>query len=226
MSRVLKTILLSTGIALVVLGVSAINSAYSLLARLDSVPAESPICLPLDLSAPGIYFGDYRRHFDAILDDQLRLLIAGSPSPVTARALLADLYAEITLSDASGRVLATKVVGAKDFREWAPIDKGLVVTVPHGKDRLAEGDYHLSIDVKKPAIAMREHPHCFVAEYQISGLERMPVWIFVPSGVMALLIGMAMLYFGVSGKGARSRAPATAGLSSSANLEPGSTLDS
>ncbi len=79
MSRIPSVSVVCAGIGLVVVGVNVLNGAYSHLTRLDSLPYERPICLPLDLSTPGVYSGHYRRDFDAGLEGQLRLVIAGSP---------------------------------------------------------------------------------------------------------------------------------------------------
>lgn len=198
MSWILKGGLLGTGIVLVVLGVNVLNGAYSHLTRLDSLPSEPPICLPLDLSARGIYSGHYRRKFDAVLDDQLRLVIAGSPSTEETKNALAGLTALVVLRDESRRVISEQVVGAADFHEWgAYLKSGLAFTLPVAKAEHRSGDYCLSIEVKTPAKGMAGHPHCIIAEYGLSGVEKIPVYcVLFPAGWTALLLGITLLVVG------------------------------
>jgi len=198
MSRILKFGLVGTGIALVVLGVSVLNGAYSLVTRLDSLPTEPPICLPLDLSTRGIYSGHYRRNFDAVLEDQLRLVIAGSPSTEETKKALAGLAALVILRDESRRVISEQVIGATDFHEWvAWLKSGLALTLSVEKAERRAGDYYLSIEVKTPAKGMAGHPHCIVAEYGLSGVEKMPVYcVLFPAGWITLLLGITLLVVG------------------------------
>lgn len=115
----LRFTLACTGAALIVSGVNVLNDAWSRLARVDSLPDESPICLPLNLSVQGVYSGYYKRSSDAFLDDQLRLVVAGSPSVEETRKALESFSAVLVFSDDSGRVISEQGVNATDFRERA-----------------------------------------------------------------------------------------------------------
>ena len=195
MSRALRIIWVTGGIALIVSGASGLSETYSRIAKLDSLRAAPPICLPLDLSARGVYSGYYRRSYAAVLDDQLRLVIAGSPSADDTKKALSGLSVLMVLQDDSGRVLTEQAVGDTDFHQWnARVNPALVVTLRLDKVNHAAGNYQLSIEVKSPAQGMAERPHCIVAEYGLSGMEATILyWIGAPINWMALALGITLL---------------------------------
>lgn len=204
MSRTWRVIRVIGGIMLILLAVGLNGGVCGLRARLDGLRVEPPICLPLDLSVRGVYSGHYARRFDAPLDDQLRLVIAGSPPAEATKRLLNDLSAMLTLRDDSGRIVITKTLDAKEFHEWGPSENGMVVTLPCWESRLGAGTFELSLDVKTPATRMAGHPHCIVAEYGLSGLEGLPIVFGAAIGIVSLLVGIVLLW-GPGRKGVESR---------------------
>ena len=164
------------------------SASSSFLTRLELLHVAPPICLPVDLSARGVYSGCYRRTFDAVMDDQLRLVIAGSPSADETKKALGGLSAVMVLRDDSGRVLSEHAVGAPDFHEWIAYQKtGLVLTLPMDETKHRAGTYDLSIEVKTPANGMAGHPHCIVAELGLCNVEGIGVYFFaIPVAWIAL----------------------------------------
>ena len=118
MAHVFRVAWVLVSIVLILFGMLVFDACQSFMVRLDLLHQLPPICLPLDLSAHGIYSGSYRRSFDAALDDQLRLVIAGSPSEEEIRKWLDGLYAVMILKDEKGGVLNQQVIGASDFHPW------------------------------------------------------------------------------------------------------------
>lgn len=112
MSRIFQIIRVSTGIALIAFGACGLKRTYSHITRLEWLPEQPPICLPLDLSTRGVYSGCYRRSYPVVMDDQLRLVIHGSPSAEETEKALSGLSALIVLRDDSGQVLSRQVVNA------------------------------------------------------------------------------------------------------------------
>ena len=195
MTRVSRIVSACTGVLLILLAASIFIASQSFLDRLDLLHSVPPICLPLDLSAKGVYSGCYRRSFHAVLDDQLRLVVAGSPSEEETKKALSGLSALMVLRNDSGRVLSQQVVVAADFHEWSEFQKsGLVLTLPMEEAGHRAGTYELSIEVKTPAKGMAGHPHCIVAELGLCNAEGIGVYAFcLPAGWAALFVGVIIL---------------------------------
>jgi hypothetical protein len=195
MSRTFQVVWVCTGILLIHLAVGILTGLSTLQTRLDLLHNAPPICLPLDLSVEGVYSGCYERRFAAVMDDELRLVISGSPSGEETKKLLSGLTALMVLRDDATGVVSEQYVGDTDFHPRnASINSGLVITLPLEKVKHQAGSYHLSIEVKTPAKGMAGHPHCIVAELGLNNAEGVAANLFgLPLGWITLLLGIIIL---------------------------------
>lgn len=184
------------GTVFLVLAFGLYGAGRNLEGQLDGLPWQSPMCLPLDFSARGKYSGHYARRFNAPLDDHLRLVVAGSLSTNATRSLLDGLRADLALHDHTGRLLLARTIGADDFHPWGMPESELVVDLPTRQCGVGEGDFHVTLEVITPAARMQDRPHCIVAEYAISGLEGMSVWILFPMAAVLFVVGVIVLCLG------------------------------
>ena len=193
-AHTLRLIWRITGILLILLAVSILSGATLLQTRLDLMHQVTPICLPVDLSAHGVYAGDYSRHYDAVMDDELQLVIAGSPSAGQARQLLQGLRAVIVLRDEVDQIVSQEVVGAGDFHESAMNkERVLAIALPLEKAKHQAVLYKLSIEVKSPAKGIAGHPHCIVAKLGLCNAEGLVAFYGFLTGWIALLLGILIL---------------------------------
>jgi len=187
--RLMRILMVAMGILLIMVSVNWLDAARCVEDRFAGQIAARPICLPIDLSVPGAYSGRYERTYNPFHGDLLRLNIAGSPSLEETKAALAGFSGEITVKDESGQTRIEQALDATSFRHWGSPEGGLIVGLP-----LREiGKYQVTVFVRQPAVRLAGHPHCFVGEYQVCGIERMPALILNVMGAFCLVTGIVLL---------------------------------
>jgi hypothetical protein len=157
--------------------------------RVDAASQEVPICLPVDLSAPGTYRGTFRKSFGRNHADFLRL--EASPpfsSKEDLRKAVAGLSAVILVGDgASGPWQRVVKSDDWDFERWTPGEPVTIVIAVY-----SVGDHDLCVRVDQPARGLAGRPHCLMGGYLMCGMEWMPSDVLFIGAAICLVVGTAL----------------------------------
>jgi hypothetical protein len=168
---------------LVLAGASFLSEGECARIRAEAAQLAVPICLPVDLSHPGVYRGKYCKNFAANHGDYLRLEVQPAfLSHEEMNKALTGLLARIVVTDETGeQVQDTKVDAETLEHEDGPPGTGSPRTIGLGIRKT--GTYDVEFHVIHTAVGMNGRPQCLVGKYLFCGMEFMPALLLRAIGV-------------------------------------------
>ena len=178
---VVKRILQAVLLLLTLFGVCFFYEGECARMRAEAAERAVPMCLPIDLSRPGVYRGQYRKAFAANHGDFLLLEIQPAFQTQEERNVaLTGLAARIVLTDEAGQQIQDDKIEAKTIeqRESPDWNRG-TIGLRVGKT----GTYNVAFHVIQPAERMSGRAQCLLGQYLFCGMEFMPAMLLKAVGV-------------------------------------------
>lgn len=186
MKRRISRVRIITGTVLLVLAMCLFVGAYVTWTDLGAAWEAEPVNMEVDLSSSGKYSSSFRTTYHAPLGIELQLRFGGGlSSHEPSLADLDGLEGEICITDNKGHVVIMQDFTAENFQ------RDLSMRVLFGKRQ--DTGWMITVDIAKPAAALKDTEQLLTATYSICGLAVMPVQFAVIGGLICVAVAIKIM---------------------------------
>lgn len=181
-------------IILVVVGLFFLGSAYYNWQRLTDMSKAKLVNIEVDFSKPGNYSSSFYVSSAIALGLQLELKFDWPASGKDAALPKLDgLEGKVSVADENGQVVGCSDFTSEDFYPVTYSDEPngyyMMVHCPFS----AKGDFTLTIDIVRPAGALRNSRQILTGRFLICGLQTIPALFLSVAGLTSAGLGVKMM---------------------------------